>query len=233
MYLGEEVDIMSTKTRRRAKKVVIVLLGVSSIATLGLIVTHGQAVQIGNDDMGTNTNNAEGLQNGNVIKAQFDNNTNLDKINEATNSANTNVTKNKVIIANFEKYQKMKVLATGYTAGFESTGKIPSHPEYGITYSGVHVKREVDGYSTIAADLNVFPLGTILYIPGYGYGVVADIGSAIKGNKIDLYFDTVKDVFQQWGKKDVTVYVIKRGNGVITENLLNQYNKNLKLQTAM
>src|SRR6185312_15277556 len=88
--------------------------------------------------------------------------------------------------ADWSQYPSKKVVATGYTAGIESTGKEPGHPLYGITYSGVKVKRDL--YSTIAADPKVFPLGTILFIPGYGYGVVADTGSAIKGNIIDLYF---------------------------------------------
>ena len=48
------------------------------------------------------------------------------------------------------------------------------------------VKRDL--YSTVAADLNVFPIGTILFIPEYGYGVVADKGGAITGNKVDLYY---------------------------------------------
>jgi len=122
-----------------------------------------------------------------------------------------------------EQYPKVRVVATGYYAGFESTGKTPSHPSYGITYSGVKVRR--DDYSTIAADLRVFPLGTILYIPGYGYGVVADKGGAIRGNKIDLYFETKQDVFKQWGKKSVDVYVVKRGEGKVTEAFLNSLNE--------
>lgn len=129
---------------------------------------------------------------------------------------------------NFGQYPKKKVIATGYTAGVESTGKSPGHPEYGITYSGVKVKRDL--YSTIAADLNVFPLGTILFIPDYGYGVVADIGGAIKGNKIDLYFNTVEEVYNQWGKREVEVYVIQEGNGSITEKELTALNENEALQ---
>lgn len=129
---------------------------------------------------------------------------------------------------NIGQYPKKKVIATGYTAGVESTGKSPGHPEYGITYSGVKVKRDL--YSTIAADLNVFPLGTILFIPDYGYGVVADIGGAIKGNKIDLYFNTVEEVYNQWGKREVEVYVIQEGNGSITEKELTALNENEALQ---
>jgi len=116
-----------------------------------------------------------------------------------------------------EQYPKVRVVATGYTAGFESTGKTPSHPSYGITYSGVKVRRSV--YSTIAADLRIFPLGTILYIPGYGYGVVADKGGAIRGKKLDLYFDTKADVYNLWGKKTVDVYVIQKGQGEVTEQM--------------
>ncbi|USG66854.1 3D domain-containing protein [Brevibacillus ruminantium] len=122
-----------------------------------------------------------------------------------------------------EQYPKVRVVATGYYAGFESTGKHPTHPSYGITYSGVKVRR--DEYSTIAADLRVFPLGTVLYIPGYGYGVVADKGGAIRGHKIDLYFETKQDVYKQWGKKAVDVYVVRRGEGKVTETMMQRLNE--------
>ncbi|MED4755183.1 3D domain-containing protein [Brevibacillus choshinensis] len=122
-----------------------------------------------------------------------------------------------------DQYPKVRVVATGYYAGFESTGKNPSHPSYGITYSGVKVRR--DDYSTIAADLRIFPIGTVLYIPGYGYGVVADKGGAIRGHKIDLYFETKQDVFKQWGKKSLDVYVVRRGDGKLTEAFLNNLNQ--------
>lgn len=118
-----------------------------------------------------------------------------------------------------EEYPKVEVVATGYSAGYESTGKTPDHPEYGITYSGIKVRR--DHLSTIAADPKVFPLGTILWIPGYGYGIVADTGSAIKGKKIDLYFESKEDVYRLWGKKKLEVYVIERGRGKVTEALFN------------
>ncbi|TRM13306.1 hypothetical protein FH966_15700 [Lentibacillus cibarius] len=129
---------------------------------------------------------------------------------------------------NLEQYPSATVMATGYTAGIESTGKTPDHPQYGITYSGVQVKRDL--YSTIAADLDIYPIGTILFIPGYGYGVVADKGGAINGNKIDLYYETVDDVYAEWGKKEVEVYVIKKGNGKLTEKALNKLNENETLQ---
>ena len=126
------------------------------------------------------------------------------------------------------QYESMNVLATGYTAGYESTGKNPDHPSYGITYSGVKVKRDL--YSTIAADISIFPIGTILFIPGYGYGVVADTGSAIKGNRLDLYFNTVQDVYEQWGKKSLEVYLIQKGDGHITEETIRALNEDEEVQ---
>jgi 3D (Asp-Asp-Asp) domain-containing protein len=127
-----------------------------------------------------------------------------------------------------KKYTSVTVTATGYTAGKESTGKLESHPAYGITKSGVRVKRDI--YSTIAADTTVFPIGTVLFIPDYGYGVVADTGSAIKGKRIDLYYNTVEEVYEKWGKKTLKVYIIERGDGKFSESELKQLNDTKSLQ---
>ncbi|QJC53210.1 hypothetical protein HGI30_17610 [Paenibacillus albicereus] len=122
--------------------------------------------------------------------------------------------------------KSISVLATGYTAGIESTGKKPGHPLYGITRSGVKVRR--GDVSTIAADTKVMPIGTIVYVPGYGYGVVADTGSKIKGRRIDLYFDTTKQVYKEWGKKQVTVQVLRFGSGKLDQSTLNRMNQAMK-----
>ncbi|GIP38739.1 hypothetical protein J31TS4_20190 [Paenibacillus sp. J31TS4] len=123
----------------------------------------------------------------------------------------------------------VEVVATGYYAGKESTGKTPGHPAYGITKSGVKVRRA--NFSTIAADPSVFPIGTILDIPGYGYGVVADTGSAIKGRKIDLYFETKDKVYSEWGKRSVTVRVLLRGSGKVTEAMMDLLNSSERVST--
>ncbi|MBP1993471.1 3D domain-containing protein [Paenibacillus eucommiae] len=125
----------------------------------------------------------------------------------------------------------VEVIATGYSPGIESTGKNPDHPQYGITFSGIKVVRDKTAISTIAADPKVFPLGTLLYIPGYGYGVVADTGSAIKGNKIDLYFDTKDQVYKEWGKKTVKVFVLKKGSGKVNEAMWKQIKDELLAAT--
>lgn len=57
---------------------------------------------------------------------------------------------------------------------------------------------------TIAADTSVFPFGTIIYVPGYGYGKVQDRGGAIKGKHLDLYFKSHGDA-QEWGRRRKTI----------------------------
>ena len=150
------------------------------------------------------------------------------KTEPATRTAVAGETQRALEDLDWSQYPKKTIVATGYTAGVESTGKEPNHPEYGITYSGVKVKRDL--FSTIAADLSVFPIGTVLFIPGYGYGVVADKGGAIKGDRLDLYYDTVEDVYQEWGKKTVEVSIVKMGNGKLTEEELQALNEDESMQ---
>ncbi len=63
------------------------------------------------------------------------------------------------------------------------------------------------GFGIVAVDPSVIPLGTRLYLPGYGYGVAADTGGAIKGNKIDVCFDSL-DQARAWGRRTVTITVL-------------------------
>ncbi|PYZ92932.1 hypothetical protein CR194_14935 [Salipaludibacillus keqinensis] len=163
-------------------------------------------------------------------KAELDNDT-ATALNIEPNLFSSEETKPETVeeAVDWSEYPSTNVLATGYTAGVESTGKSEGHPQYGITFSGVKVKRDL--YSTIAADPDVFPIGTILFIPGYGYGVVADTGSAIKGDKIDLYYETVDEVYELWGKKNVEVYVVEEGNGQITEEDIIELNEAEEVQS--
>lgn len=98
----------------------------------------------------------------------------------------------------------LKMTATAYDATFESCGKHPDHPQYGITYSGLRVRPGI-----VAVDPKVIPLGTYLYVEGYGEALAADIGGAIKGNRIDLYYESPADV-AKYGKKTVKVYVLDK-----------------------
>ena len=57
-------------------------------------------------------------------------------------------------------------------------------------------------------DPSVIPLGTHLYVEGYGYAVAADTGGAIKGARIDLLIDQPRDEISDFGLRDVTVLII-------------------------
>ncbi|MEN8189892.1 MAG: 3D domain-containing protein [Thermodesulfobacteriota bacterium] len=60
---------------------------------------------------------------------------------------------------------------------------------------------------TIAADTRYFPFGTTMHIPGYGWGMVEDRGSAIVGpTRIDLYFDSHQDALE-WGRRKLAVEI--------------------------
>jgi 3D (Asp-Asp-Asp) domain-containing protein len=106
--------------------------------------------------------------------------------------------------AKFIPPRKLKVTATAYTAGPESTGKTPEHPAFGITFSGW--KADI---GVIAVDPEVIPLGSIVYVPGYGYAIALDRGGAIKGNRIDLFFHDPQKALE-WGVREVEIIVIGR-----------------------
>ncbi|MHC1683836.1 MAG: 3D domain-containing protein [Clostridiaceae bacterium] len=93
----------------------------------------------------------------------------------------------------------IKMRATAYSS------EQPGMSQY--TASGARVARDVNGFSTIAVDPRVIPLGTKLYIPGYGYAIAADTGGAIKGNVIDLFFYSIREC-RDWGVRNVDVYII-------------------------
>lgn len=59
----------------------------------------------------------------------------------------------------------------------------------------------------VAVDPNVIPLGTRLYIPGYGFAIADDTGGAIKGHVIDLAFDSHQEAIN-FGVRHITVYIL-------------------------
>jgi len=110
-----------------------------------------------------------------------------------------------------EDFSYSKVItcnATAYDLSFQSCGKWPGDPGYGITASGTRAK-----YGTVAVDPRVIPLGTRMYIESadgsfvYGYCVAEDTGGAIKGNKVDLFFNSYNECMQ-FGRRSVNVYIL-------------------------
>ncbi|MDK2801547.1 MAG: hypothetical protein PWP27_822 [Clostridiales bacterium] len=111
-----------------------------------------------------------------------------------------------------ETFRYKKVLnmrATAYDLTYESCGKNPGDPGYGITYTGMKARRGV-----VAVDPKTIPLYSRLYIEAadgswtYGYAVAGDIGGAVKGNIIDLFYDDPTFV-KTFGVKKVKVYILE------------------------
>lgn len=109
---------------------------------------------------------------------------------------------------NFTYSRLIPCTATAYDLSFQSCGKRPGDRGYGITASGTYAKP-----GTVAVDPRVIPLGTKMYIEtadgsfSYGYCVAEDTGGAIKGNKVDLFFNTNYECMQ-FGRRSVNVYIL-------------------------
>jgi 3D (Asp-Asp-Asp) domain-containing protein len=63
------------------------------------------------------------------------------------------------------------------------------------------------GYGVVAVDPRVIPLGSTLYVEGYGFAIAADTGGAIKGNRIDLCYDW-RSTALQFGRRKVKVHIL-------------------------
>lgn len=77
----------------------------------------------------------------------------------------------------------------------------PGNGQY--TSNGTFLKKGL-----AAVDPSVIPLGTRLFIPGYGEAIADDVGGSIKGNRIDLAFDSIEDALQ-FGVRNVIVYIVE------------------------
>jgi 3D (Asp-Asp-Asp) domain-containing protein len=73
--------------------------------------------------------------------------------------------------------------------------------DVGITASGSKAKP-----GTVAADTGRYPFGTVVHVPGYGYGRVEDRGSAVRGEHLDLFFKSHKEALK-WGRRTSRVTV--------------------------
>lgn len=90
-----------------------------------------------------------------------------------------------------------RMVATAYYAG---GGGLNGN---GITATGLRARKGI-----IAVDPSVIRLGTKLYIEGYGEAIAADTGGWIKGNRVDLCFDTLEECYR-YGRRKIYVYLME------------------------
>lgn len=108
-----------------------------------------------------------------------------------------------------------KVQAVTSSTSVANTDIVCSSTAYtggGVTATGISCVRKPFGLSTIAVDPDVIPFNSAVYVEGYGYAIAADCGGAIKGNKIDVYFDSESEC-SNWGVRNVTVTILGNSTG--------------------
>lgn len=91
------------------------------------------------------------------------------------------------------------VVATAYTAYCKGCS--------GITATGINL-RENSNLKVIAVDPSIIPLGTKVYVEGYGYAIAGDTGGAIKGYKVDLFMSSKSDAYD-WGRRTVPITILE------------------------
>ncbi len=99
------------------------------------------------------------------------------------------------------KFERGRVLTMNATAYDPSPTTIPG--TCGRTAMGLRA-----GYGVVAVDPRVIPLGSMVYVEGYGFAIAADTGGAIKGNRIDLCYDSRRTALQ-FGRHTVKVHVLQ------------------------
>lgn len=107
---------------------------------------------------------------------------------------------NKVQVSRgMETGEEYFVTSTAYTADCNGCS--------GYTATGINL-RQNPNIKVIAVDPRVIPLGTKVYVEGYGYAVAADTGSAVKGYKIDVFFPSKSDAYR-WGRRTIKIKILK------------------------
>lgn len=118
------------------------------------------------------------------------------KTKSVSNQSEQTDTSQSKTVNGLEYTKKLEMTATAYSA-FNSKGG------YAKTASGMTARKGI-----VAVDRSVIPLGTRLYIEGYGEAVAGDVGGAIKGNKIDLCFEESNSTLRKFGRQKVQVYIL-------------------------
>ena len=94
--------------------------------------------------------------------------------------------------------QEMVMEATAYTADCNGCS--------GVTATGIDL-RSNPGMKVIAVDPSIIPLGSKVWVDGYGIAIAGDTGGAIKGNRIDLFMNTKEQAYR-FGRKQIKIRVL-------------------------
>lgn len=114
--------------------------------------------------------------------------------NSAKNNSADNTVPDGTIAGDNSYKETYNMEATAYSGGY-------------ITKMGFPPVRNPSGLSSVAVDPTVIPLGSKLFVEGYGYAIASDTGGAIIGKKIDLYMNSTAECIS-FGRRSMTVHLI-------------------------
>src|SRR5690625_4562303 len=121
------------------------------------------------------------------------------EVKEKTQTNNNKQQEEKIVQTNKENDgETMYVTATAYTANCDGCT--------GITYTGINLK-DNPNQKVIAVDPNVIPLGSKVWVEGYGTAIAADTGGAIKGNRIDVFVANEADA-KRFGIQQLRIKIL-------------------------
>ena len=104
----------------------------------------------------------------------------------------------KTVAPSESKAKEISVSSTAYTASCVGCS--------GVTSTGIDLRANPN-QKVISVDPTVIPLGSRVWVEGYGEAIAGDTGGSIKGNKIDIYMQSKQDAIN-WGRKTVKVRII-------------------------
>ncbi|SEB19990.1 Uncharacterized conserved protein YabE, contains G5 and tandem DUF348 domains [Thalassobacillus cyri] len=120
---------------------------------------------------------------------------NTSKTESSSNDSDSTVSRS----SSESEVKTLQMSATAYTASCSGCS--------GITATGINLKANPDA-KVIAVDPSVIPLGTRVWVEGYGNAIAGDTGGAINGNKIDLFMSSKSDALS-FGRKTVQVKILE------------------------
>ncbi len=144
-----------------------------------------------NSNKNNSSNNSSSNSNkNNNSSSNNSNNNNSNNSSSNNNSSSSNNNSN----SNTSSKKTLTMEATAYSG-------------HNTTAMGLRPVREPNGISTVAVDSSVIPLGSKVYVEGYGVAIASDTGGAIVGNKIDLFMNSEAECLQ-FGRRPVTVKIL-------------------------
>lgn len=124
---------------------------------------------------------------------------------EETEDVETQATQTEEVEVKTEPEKEESASTNGYTVTVEATAYSRNQPSLSnFTYSGIDLR---ENSRVIAVDPNVIPLGSTIYVPGYGEYIAGDTGGAIKGNRIDIHMEDLQAAIQ-FGRRTLEIQVI-------------------------